>query len=216
MLGAQADDVHWLANCYPIKDEEGNVARIAVVVVETAQAKEIWNDHSGGEQSCRKEMDRMQLLLDVSKTVALNWDVHQGFPQISSRIRRVLHRSIPGFELHDPNTGLLVRQVRGFPPGQRSSCRPCISVPTTSPRGHHLQEGARCPDFHQRRTAGDLEPSAERTSCKRACAGCLRADPPAGGRGGSAGTGRRSRRCLSSRRPASAQSGGRSVAGHGS
>jgi GAF domain-containing protein len=58
VLGAQADDVHWLANCYPIKDEEGNVARIAVVVVETTAQRNLERSLQEVSQKLRKEMDR--------------------------------------------------------------------------------------------------------------------------------------------------------------
>ncbi len=79
------------------------------------------------------------MLLDVSAILASNSDLHQVFPRISARVRRVLRHEYAGFELHDSNTGLLVRQVEDFPLGKGMLSSVPIS-PYNSPGGRALQE----------------------------------------------------------------------------
>jgi formate hydrogenlyase transcriptional activator len=81
------------------------------------------------------------MLLDVSTILASNWNLQQAFPRISARIRRVLRHEYAGFELHDANTGLLVRQVEDFPFGKGLLSSLPIS-PHDSPGGRALQEGS--------------------------------------------------------------------------
>ncbi|HEY6369564.1 MAG TPA: hypothetical protein VIX37_03225 [Candidatus Sulfotelmatobacter sp.] len=90
-----------------------------------------------GGQLC-KEMERLQMLLDVSRVTASNWNVEQVFPQISARIRRVMRHEYAGFELHDPNIGLLIRQAEDFPLGRGLLSSQPIS-PDNSPGGRFLR-----------------------------------------------------------------------------
>ena len=83
-------------------------------------------------------MERLQMLLDVTTIVASNWNPQQAFPRISARIRRVLRHEYAGFELHDPNTGLLVRQMEDFPLSKGLLSSQHIS-PLDSPGGRALQ-----------------------------------------------------------------------------
>jgi formate hydrogenlyase transcriptional activator len=138
-LPARKGRNHWIVHYLPIHDGNGAVTRIAALVLEITAQKQLEQSLEDVGQKLRKEMDRMQMLLDVSMTVALNWNVHQGFPQISSRIRRVLRQEYAGFELHDPNTGLLVRQVEDFPLGKGYLSTVHIS-PDNSPGGITLRE----------------------------------------------------------------------------
>ena len=129
---------HWMVHYLPIQDETGDVTRIGAVVVEiTAQKKaEETLQHLGGK--LRKEMERLQMLLEVSNLLVSSGNLQQTFPQISSRIRRVLRHEYAGFELHDPITGLLVRQAEDFPLGKGLLSSLPIS-PHNSPQGTALQ-----------------------------------------------------------------------------
>ena len=109
-LPTRTEPGHWIAHYLPIKDANGEVSRVATVVIEiTAQKKLEESLHSVGGK-LRKEMDRLQMLLDVSSIIASNWNLQQVFPSISAKVRRVLRHEYAGFSLQDSNTGLLVHQ----------------------------------------------------------------------------------------------------------
>jgi len=115
------------------------VTRIGVVVVEITAQKKLEESLKDVGGKLRHEMGRLQMLIDVSSIMASNWNLQQTFPKISARIRRVLRHEYAGFELHDPNTGLLVRQVEDFPLGRGLLSSLPIS-PHNSPTGRALRE----------------------------------------------------------------------------
>ena len=137
----QARTGHWVGSSYPIKDSTGAVTRIGVVLVEVTAQKRLHESLQDVGGRLRKEMDRLQMLLDVSTILSSNWNLQQAFPQISARMRRVLRQEYAGFELHDASTGLLVRQAEDFPLGKGLLSSLPIS-PHDSPGGRSLQEGA--------------------------------------------------------------------------
>jgi formate hydrogenlyase transcriptional activator len=130
---------HWVANYFPIKDQSGTVTRIGLVVVEISEQKELRKSLKELSGKLRKQMDRLQMLLDISSIMAATLDMHQVFPKVSARIRRVLRHEYAGVELHDASTGLLVRQAEDFPLGKGFLSAVQIS-PHNSPGGLALQE----------------------------------------------------------------------------
>lgn len=139
-LPTRTEASNFIVHYLPIADSAGAITRIAAVVVEVTAQRRLEQSLKDVGGKLRMEMDRLQMLLDVSSIIASNWSLAQVFPQISARIRRVLRHEYAGFELHDPNTGLLVRQVEDFPLGKGLlSSRP-IS-PINSPGGSSLQAG---------------------------------------------------------------------------
>ena len=138
-LSAKKEVGHWIAHYLPIQDASGVVTRIGVVVVEITAQKKLEESLKDVGGKLRHEMGRLQMLIDVSSIMASNWNLQQTFPKISARIRRVLRHEYAGFELHDPNTGLLVRQVEDFPLGRGLLSSLPIS-PHNSPTGRALRE----------------------------------------------------------------------------
>jgi formate hydrogenlyase transcriptional activator len=114
-LPATGETGHWASHYFPIKDQEGRVARIGAMVVDIAAQKKLEESvaHLGGK--LRQKTGRLQMLSDVTGILSSNWDVSKVFPQISARIRRVLHQEFASFALRDPGTGLLVPQAIDFP-----------------------------------------------------------------------------------------------------
>ena len=141
LLSTRRGTGHWVASSHPIKDASGVVTRIVVVMVEITAQKKLEESLKDVGGKLRHETDRLQMLLDVSSIMASNWNLQQNFPQISARIRRVFRHEYAGFELHDPNTGLLVRQVEDFPLGRGLLSSLPIS-PHNSPTGRALRERA--------------------------------------------------------------------------
>ena len=137
---ARREDVgHWILHYLPIHDENGAVSRICAVVVEITAQKEMEQSLRDVGGKLRKEMKRLQALLDVSGIIASNWNLQETFPQVSACIRRVLNHEYAGFEIHDPSTGLLVRQAEDFPMGRGSISTMPIS-PNNSPGGKAFRE----------------------------------------------------------------------------
>ena len=138
ILPGRRDPGHWVVHYLPIADATGQVTRVGVVVVEiTAQKKlEESVNHLGGK--LRNQMERLQMLLDVSSIMALSPDLRQVFPQLSARIRRLLRHEYAGFELHDSATGLLIRQIEDFPLSKGLlSAVPIVT--SNSPEGRSLE-----------------------------------------------------------------------------
>ena len=138
-LVTKKEAAHWIVHYLPIQDGSGAVTRIAVLVVDVTAQKRLEQSLKEVGGRLRKEMDRLQMLLDVSNVTASNTNLDKIFPQISARIRRVVRHEYAGFELHDPSSGLLVRQVEDFPLGKGLLSALPIS-PHNSPGGRSLRE----------------------------------------------------------------------------
>jgi formate hydrogenlyase transcriptional activator len=91
------------------------------------------------EERLRKESERLQTVLDVTSLLSSNWDVPLVFPKISASIRRVLRQEFASFVLHDPGTGLLVRQAIDFPLGKGLIAAMQV-VTGQSPAGRSMEE----------------------------------------------------------------------------
>jgi len=140
-LPTRREPGHWMPHYLPILDANGEVTRIGCIVVEITTQKKLEESaqHLGGK--LRKEMGRLQMLMDVSTIIASNSNLTQVFPQASARIRRLLHHEYAGVELHEPATGLLLRHSEDFPLGKGMLSAVTIS-PSNSPSGRSLQHGA--------------------------------------------------------------------------
>jgi formate hydrogenlyase transcriptional activator len=140
-LPSRTEPGHWIVHYLPIADQTGAVTRVGAVVVEITARKKLEESLHRLDAKLRKEMDRLQMLLDVSSIISSNLNLHQAFPRISARMRSLLRHEYAGFELHDPNTGLLVRQIEDFPLGKGLLSSLPIS-PHNSPGGRALRERA--------------------------------------------------------------------------
>jgi formate hydrogenlyase transcriptional activator len=139
LLPSRTEVGHWMLHYLPIKNASGIVTKIGVLVVEISTQKRLEVSLQNVSGKLRREMDRLQMLLDVSSILMSNWDLQQTFPRVSARMRRVLLHEYAGFELQDPNTGLLVRQVEDFPLS-KGLLSPSHIQTHNSPGGQALQE----------------------------------------------------------------------------
>lgn len=118
-LPQKEDAGHWIDHYFPIKyGEGGRVERIGVFVVEVTQHKQMEATVNHLSKSMKRQVDRLQMLMDVGSILASNWNIAQVFPRISARIRRVLRQEYAGFSLHDAESRTLVRQAEDFPLGK--------------------------------------------------------------------------------------------------
>ena len=139
-LSTRTEPGHWLLHYLPILNEAGEVIRIGCIVVEITAQKKLEPSAQHLDGRLRKEMDRLQMLLDVSAVTASPLNLPQIFPQVSARIRRLLRHEYAGVELHDAGTGLLVRHAEDFPLRKGKASVVPIS-PSNSPSGHSLEKG---------------------------------------------------------------------------
>ena len=148
LLPARTEVSHWILHYLPIKDAAGVVYRIGVLVVEITAQKKLEESLRDADRKLQKEMDRLQMLLDVSNLLSSNWNVQHVFPRVSAGIRRVLRQEYAGFELYDVGSGLLVRQAEDFPLGKGLASAVQISA-TNSPGAESLK--ARAPMIFSQR-----------------------------------------------------------------
>jgi len=140
-LPARGEAGHWIIHYLPIRDATGAVTRVGGVVLDITEQKELEDSLHRLTGSLRNQMERLQMLVEVSSILASNWDVPQVFPAISARIRRILHHEYAGVELHDAGSGLLVRKAQDFPLGKGLLTSVQISG-DNSPGGRTLQARA--------------------------------------------------------------------------
>ena len=148
LLPARTEVSHWILHYLPIKDAAGVVYRIGVLVVEITAQKKLEESLRDADRKLQKEMDRLQMLLDVSNLLSSNWNVQHVFPRVSAGIRRVLRQEYAGFELYDVGSGLLVRQAEDFPLGKGLASAVQISA-NNSPGAESLK--ARAPMIFSQR-----------------------------------------------------------------
>jgi formate hydrogenlyase transcriptional activator len=132
---------YWQEHSLPIKNDAGAVTQICVVVVEATAPKKLEDSLPDLNAKLRQQMERLQVLLDVSNILASDSDVHQAFLKISARIRRILRQEYAGLSLRDATTGLLVLQAEDFPLGRGWLHSTPVSA-MDSPGGRCLNAGA--------------------------------------------------------------------------
>lgn len=140
VLPSRTETGHWMVHYVPISNSAGAVTRVGCVVVDITAQKKLEQSLQQRDGKLRKELDRMQMLLDVSAIISSHWNLQQVFPRISARIRRVFCHEYAGVELYDAGTGLLVRQAEDFPLGKGLLSRNPVSA-SDSPGGRSLHEG---------------------------------------------------------------------------
>ena len=126
-----AEGRHQIEHIFPIKDESGTTSRVLVVVFEASEKRKLQTAIKELDSKLRREMDRLQSLLDITSLLSSNWDVPAVFPMISARIRRVLRQELASFALYDGESGTLVRQAIDFPLSKGLLSRSPMSVENT-------------------------------------------------------------------------------------
>jgi formate hydrogenlyase transcriptional activator len=159
-LPARKEVGYWQGHYLPIKNDAGAITQICVVVVETTAPKKLEDSPQDLNAKLRQQLERLQVLLDVSNILASDSDVHQAFLRISARIRRILRQEYAGLSLRDATTGLLVQQAEDFPLGRGLLHSSPVSA-MDSPGGRCLNVGA--PVVFSQREIEAFETDAART-----------------------------------------------------
>ena len=118
LLPARKEVGHWIEHYFPIKSAENTIDRVGAVVMEVSKQKKLEESFRALTGTLKKEKERLQVLLEISRVLATNWDVPQVFPKISAVLRRVLRHEGAYFGLYDEEKKVFVRQEVDFPLGK--------------------------------------------------------------------------------------------------
>lgn len=116
--GYGKEPVRWLQHYLPIRDSVGKVTRVGIVAHEISDAAGLEKAVHELEAKLRKDADRFQVLLEVTRLLSSSWDLPRVFPTLSAQIRRVLRQEYASFALYQPETDTLIRQAMDFPLGK--------------------------------------------------------------------------------------------------
>jgi formate hydrogenlyase transcriptional activator len=114
-LPNRSEPGHWTDHFIPIKDANGEITQVGVVVVETTEQKKLEESLRDVSETLQQEKKRQRVLLEVSRALAENWDVRQVFPKVSAYLRRFLRQEYAALSLRDEKSGLLIGQAMDFP-----------------------------------------------------------------------------------------------------
>ena len=138
-LPARPDVGHWIIHMLPIKNADEKVERIGVVVIEISEQRRLEKSVDQLTSQLKREMARLQMLLEVSSILSADWNVLHMFPHVSARIRRVLRQEYASLSLQNSATGALVLETVDFPLGKGFLAgRPVIG--NNTPAGDALRE----------------------------------------------------------------------------
>ncbi len=115
ILPTRSTSGHWIGHYVPIKDSEGRVTRIGVVVVEITEQKKLEESFRSVSENLKDQKKRGHVMTEVGRLLESKWDVRQVFPQVSARLRRVFRQEYAALSLRDEDSGQLVRQSIDFP-----------------------------------------------------------------------------------------------------
>jgi formate hydrogenlyase transcriptional activator len=115
LLPGRTEFGYWVEHFFPIKSADGGVDRVGAVVVEISKQKKLEESFRTLTGTLKKEKERLQVLLEISRVLAVNWDVEKVFPKISAVLRRVLRHEGASFGLYDEERSVFVRQAVDFP-----------------------------------------------------------------------------------------------------
>ncbi|MGD1022733.1 MAG: sigma 54-interacting transcriptional regulator [Candidatus Sulfotelmatobacter sp.] len=141
ILPTRSTPGHWIGHHVPIKDSDGRVTRIGVIVVEITKQKKLEESFRSVSENLKDQKKRGQVMTEVGRLLESKWDVRQVFPQVSARLRRVLRQEYAALSLRDENSGQLVRQSIDFPFRKGGSHAAEVDV-TKGPGGKAFRERA--------------------------------------------------------------------------
>jgi len=115
ILPTRSTPGHWIGHHVPIKDSDGRVTRIGVIVVEITKQKKLEESFRSVSENLKDQKKRGQVMTEVGRLLESKWDVRQVFPQVSAQLRRVLRQEYAAISLRDEKSGQLVRRSIDFP-----------------------------------------------------------------------------------------------------
>ena len=109
---------HWIEHFFPIRGAESQVDRIGAIVVEISKQKKLEESFRALTGTLRSEKERLQVLLQISRVLAANWDIGRVLLKISAALRRVLRHECAFLDLYNEEEKTFVRQPVDFPLGK--------------------------------------------------------------------------------------------------
>ena len=101
MLPTRSEPGHWIENYFPIKEADGTVKQIGVVVLEITQRRKLEESLRQLADGLQMEKDRLQVLREIDTTLASHPDLENLFPAIAACIGKVIPYDLAGTWLYD-------------------------------------------------------------------------------------------------------------------
>lgn len=114
----RSDPGHWILHYIPIKDGEGTVTQIAMVLIETTEQKRLEESLREVSENLRQEKKRHEVLAEVTRLLAAEGGMPEVFPKISAYLRRVLHQEYAALGLREEGNSDLQPFLLDFPMGK--------------------------------------------------------------------------------------------------
>ena len=92
---------HWIEHYFPIKDANGVVTRIGVVVIEITEQKRMERRLEELAAKLQREKDRLQILREIDQALSLHTSLPLLFPVIAACIGKVIPYDFAGTWLYD-------------------------------------------------------------------------------------------------------------------
>lgn len=101
VLETRAEIGHWIEHYLPIKEKNGKVTRVGVVVVEITRQKQAEEAVRSVTAKLQEERERLHTLLEVNQTLVSSLDLQGLFASLSSSVGRVVPHEFAGISLYD-------------------------------------------------------------------------------------------------------------------
>ncbi|HVI07145.1 MAG TPA: GAF domain-containing protein, partial [Candidatus Binatia bacterium] len=118
---------HWREHYVPLRDETGKVTQIGVAVVEITEKRRLEESLRDISETLQQEKQRQHVMSEITRILAEK-DVQAAFPQISARLRRLLHQEYAALAVREQDTGKLVRLALDFPLRKGPEGEPELSI----------------------------------------------------------------------------------------
>ena len=112
LLPTRTEAGHWSTHCFPIKDSNGLVTRLGVVVLEITEQKLMERRLEDMAGNLRHEKERLQILSEIDQALSAHTSLPLLFPVIAACIRKVIPYDFAATWLYD-QAGQVVR-IAGF------------------------------------------------------------------------------------------------------
>lgn len=134
LLFNRAEPGHWVGQYVPLRDFEGTVRQVGVLVVEDTEQKKLTAKLQNADERLREEKKRQEIMVEVTRTIARGWQPQHTFSKVSAYLRRLLRQEYAALALRDEASGKLVRQAIDFPLAKSAGAGEEISVASASSR----------------------------------------------------------------------------------
>ena len=107
VLPTRSEPTHWIAHYFPIKNKEGRVSRIGVVVIDITEQKRLEQRLEAAAQRLLLEMRRLQTLREIDQALSSHKSMRTLFQVIAACMGKILPFDFAGSWLYDADTQVM-------------------------------------------------------------------------------------------------------------